>query len=441
MVLLAIVLGSFYYLAASAHARTVNTSKARGDQSAYLGEAELIYRNWTGANDPPVLQPRNRMPLYPSFLAALYDPAWSDDDFFVHAKTQSIVLSLLLVAVIGLILWRSLSPLLALNLFLIVAFGSFVFRAGYVQSELLFDTLNFATFVAMWRLFRVSSPRGGIVWGISAGVLAALAQLTKASMVPLVVIFLIAWLGTPAVQSNGERRASLVWRLASACCLIAAFLAVLAPYITNSKRVHGEYFYNLNTSALIWYDDYPEASVALMHYGPDGWPEGPPETRPGPLRYWREHSIRAIAARFGHGFLDIVTSSYRTFWYLKFVAIYLACIGVLAATRWTAFKHMLQRNRSLAAFLIVYASVYLTAIAFYEPISGTGTTRFLVAHITPLMFACSAVFAREPFRRASWSVAGAEITATHIQAAVLATIALDIIFWLWPRLMTTYAGF
>ena len=188
---LAIGLGSFYYLAASAHARTVNTSKARGDQSAYLGEAQLVYRNWTGANDPPVLQPRNRMPLYPSFLAALYDPAWSDDEFFVHAKTQSIVLSLLLMAVVGLILWRSLPPLLAVNLFLIVAFGSFVFRAGYVQSELLFDTLNFATFVAMWRLFRVSSPRAGIGWGMSAGVLAALAQLTKASMLPLVVMFLI----------------------------------------------------------------------------------------------------------------------------------------------------------------------------------------------------------------------------------------------------------
>ena len=157
--------------------------------------------------------------------------------------------------------------------------------------------------------------------------------------------------------------------------------------------------------------------------------------------YWRQHSIRAIAARFGHGFLDMVTSSYRTFWYLKFVAIYLACIGLLAATRWNAFKQMLWRNRPLATFLILYASVYLTAIAFYEPISGTGTTRFLVAHLTPLMFACSEVFAREPFRRASWSIAGAEITATHVHAAVLATMVLDISFWLWPRLMTTYAGF
>lgn len=382
------------------------------------------------------------MPLYPAFLAALYDPAWSDDEFFVHAKAQSIVLSLLLVAAVGLILWRSLPPLLALNLLLIITFGIFIFRAGYVQSEALFDALNFATFVVMWRLFRMSPARAGIVWGIAAGVLAALAQLTKASMLPLVGIFLVVYLGRAVLRARGgARRASFAWQLASAFATIVAFLAVLTPYITNSKRVYGQYFYNLNTSALIWYDDYPQASVALMHYGPDGWPEGPPENRPGPLRYWREHSLGAIAARFGHGFLDMVTSSYRTFWYLKFVTIYLALVGLLAATYWSAFKDMLRRNRALAAFLTLYASVYLSAIAFYEPISGTGTTRFLLAHIAPLMFACSAVFALEPFRRASWSIAGTEITATHVHAAVLATISLDIVFWLWPRLMTTYAGF
>lgn len=432
-------LGFFYYVAAATHATTVNTSKARGDQSAYLAEAQLIYRNWTGANNPPVLQPRNRMPLYPSFLAALYDSAWSDDEFFVHAKTQSIVLSLLLVVIVGLILWRTLPPLLALNLLLIVAFGTFVFRAGYVQAELLFDTLNLATVVVMWRLF--SFPRAGIAWALCAGVLAALAQLTKASMLPLVAMFLIVYVGAAALQSREAGRGAIGWRLASAFALAAAFLAVLAPYLANSKRVYGQYFYNLNTSALIWYDDYPQASVALMHYGPNGWPEGPANTRPGPLRYWREHSIRTIAARFGHGFLDMITSSYRTFWYLKYVLIYLALTGILAATRWGAFKDMLQRNAPLAVFLVLYAVVYLAAIAFYEPISGTGTARFLLAQIAPLMFACSAVFALEPFRRASWPVGGIEITATQIHAAVLVTIALDIVFWLWPRVMTTYAGF
>jgi hypothetical protein len=121
--------------------------------------------------------------------------------------------------------------------------------------------------------------------------------------------------------------------------------------------------------------------------------------------------------------------------------MYLGLVGLFAASRWSAFKDMLWRNDSLAAFLILYAVLYLAAIAFYEPISGTGTTRFLMAHVAPLMFACSAIFATEPFLRTSWSVAGTTITAMHIHAAVLMTLALDIIFWLWPRVMTTYGGF
>jgi hypothetical protein len=275
-----------------------------------------------------------------------------------------------------------------------------------------------------------------------AGVLAALAQLTKASMLPLVGIFLVVYLGGAVLQPRpAEGRASLPWRLASALALVIAFLAVLAPYITNSKRVYGQYFYNLNTSALIWYDDYPQASVALMRYGANGWPDGPPEARPGPLRYWREHSMGAIAARFAHGFRDMITSSYRTFWYLKYVVIYLVFTALLAATRWSTFEGMLRRNGALAVFLVLYAAVYLAAIAFYQPISGTGTTRFLIAHVAPLLFACSAVFAFAPFRQTSWSIAGADITATHIHTAVSATLGLDIIFWLWPRVMTTYGGF
>jgi hypothetical protein len=432
----------FYYAAASAHARTVNTSKARGDQSAYLGEAQLVYRNWTGANSPPILQPRNRMPLYPAFLAALYDPAWSNDEFFVHAKTQSIILSLVLLIAVAAVAWRNLPPLLAVNLVLVIMFGSFVFRAGYVQSELLFDTLNFATFVVMWKLLGASSARSSVALGAAAGLLAALAHLTKAAMLPLVAICLLAYIGTEWIPRFGASgRVRWPGRLAAGLSLAVVFLAVLSPYLANSKRMHGQYFYNLNTSALIWYDNYPLASVAIMNYGPDGWPRGPVELRPGPMRYWREHSVTEIAARFGHGLLDMLTGSYRTFWYLKFVIIYLALALLLVASAWRAFLDLVARHRSLAAFLILYAAVYLPAIAFYEPISGTGTTRFLMAHVTPLMFACSALFAAEPFRRPSWRVAGVDITATHVHVAVLASIALDITFWVWPRVMTTYGGF
>ena len=47
-VVLLVALAMFYVSAATEHARQVNTSKARGDQSGYLGDAQNMYANWHG---------------------------------------------------------------------------------------------------------------------------------------------------------------------------------------------------------------------------------------------------------------------------------------------------------------------------------------------------------------------------------------------------------
>src|SRR4249919_3290864 len=94
-------LAVFYVAAASEHARTVNTSKARGDQSGYLWDAQNMYANCHGANPPILIGERNRMPLYAAFLAAFWSPAMSNDDFFTRAKTWNIYLSVALLAVLA----------------------------------------------------------------------------------------------------------------------------------------------------------------------------------------------------------------------------------------------------------------------------------------------------------------------------------------------------
>src|SRR5262245_39364580 len=45
-------LAAFYLTAASEHARVVNLSKARGDQSGFLADAEQVYANWHGLTPP-----------------------------------------------------------------------------------------------------------------------------------------------------------------------------------------------------------------------------------------------------------------------------------------------------------------------------------------------------------------------------------------------------
>ena len=92
-------------------------------------------------------------------------------------------------------------------------------------------------------------------------------------------------------------------------------------------------------------------------------------------------------------------------------------------------------------FLTLYAVTYLVGIAFYEPVSGTGTTRFLIAHLLPLLFVLSLFFTREPFRRTEWRVGRINLSTAHFHWLVSAMLAFDLAFVIWPRLMTTYGGF
>jgi hypothetical protein len=433
-------LAFYYYVGAAVHAEKVNWFKARGDQIAYLVEAKLIFANWHGLNRPPIPQPRNRMPLYPSFLALFYDPHWTDPEFFDHAKAQNIRLSILLLVTIGSVVYMHLPPIAATNVVLILTFGIFIFKAGYAQSELLFYTFFFLSFVAMWHWLEARAT--SVAYGAGAGVLAALAHLTKAAMLPFVCVGLAVYSGAAVVEyARSKSLAQLGWRAVQTGAFTVSFLLVLAPYLITSKRLTGDYFYNLGTSVVVWFDGWPQAAVAIQTYQPNGWPPGPRSMRPGPRKYLRDHTVGQIVARFESGFMDMIVRSYATFWYLKYLTIY-AMVGLtLAVGCWHDFVAILRIHRTLAIFLLLYGIVYLAATAFYAPSSGTGTTRFLLAHVAPFLFATSRLFSVQAFQRWSRSVAGVTVTLTHVQLFVTATVGFDLVFTLWNRLLTTYGGF
>ena len=79
--------------------------------------------------------------------------------------------------------------------------------------------------------------------------------------------------------------------------------------------------------------------------------------------------------------------SLRGYMFAGPVVLYLAAALAVLTTRRRAVVGLVQRHIALGAFLIAYAGLYLPAVAFYEPISGTGTARFLLAHLAPLLFA------------------------------------------------------
>ena len=441
----------FYVAGATMHAERVNWFKARGDQSWFLHIAQVEYRNWHGIGPPQMLR-RNIMPLYPAYLALFYDPGISDPDYFIIAKRWSIRLSLALLVVLGVVFARYLPALVATNLTLIVAFGYWVFKAGYAQPELLYYFLLFLTFLACCHLLRERRPGPSAALALGAGVLAALTHLTKAAMPPFLMVFFAAYVigeyvrwrestrAEPAARRHALRRAA--WRAVAAGVLVACFLAVLFPYISTSKRVFGRYFYNANTTFYVWYDTWGEAGADMKDAGAElEWPERPAADLPGPVKYWKTHTAGQIAGRILDGFHNMVDRSYQTYWYYPFVLLYVGYASALIAANRRAFLSLLRRHASTALFMILYAVVFLFASAFYNPISATGTSRYLIAHLTPFFFVLAYFTTMEPFRRTTWRIGRVRVRTIHADLVISATLAWSIGFVLWNRLATTYGGF
>jgi hypothetical protein len=438
---LLLVLGALYVAGAMRHGTQVNVSRARADQSGYLWDAVGIYHDRQAGTDR-LIGERNRMPIYPWLLSWLYDPALTPDQFFEKAKRWNIGLSIVLLLLIGVVARRLLPPLAALDLVLVAAFGYFVFKAAYAQVELLFYTVWWLMFVACWQAL-ASTGRRALAFAVLAGVLAALAHLSKAAVLPFAGLF-VAVSAVRALTSlvhPGGSGSRMAWNLLVPLVFTLAFLALLSPYLLNSKRVFGHYFYNVNSTFYVWYDDWPAASQGTYQHGDGvGWPKMPASEIPSMGKYLREHSAGQIATRISDGLVDIVVVSYHRLWYFKYVALYLAFAFVILATRSRAVLSLVAARPALASFLVLYAVTYTLAVAFYKPISGT-TLRMLLTHVLPLLFALSRAFARPPLDRSEWTVGGTLVTPLHFQGFVLLTVVFDAAVTIWPRLMGDFAGY
>lgn len=448
-----VALGWLFFAGATEHARSVNDFKARGDQSGYLWDAQQIYANWHGRTPALLVGERMRMPVYAGYLALLYTPRMSDDEFFVAAKAWNIRLALALMAGLAIVFAWHLPPLVSFNLTLVVAFGYWVFKAGYSQPELLFYFLFFSTFLACVHMFRDHGPLGGLGLAALAGVLAGLTFLTKALIPPFVAVVVGVYGGREVIRFVRARRVAggpaagvalrrLLWRGAAAVAMTAAFLAVVYPYIANSKRVFGQYFYNANTTYFIWYDDGATARAIMMPaMDVEGRISLPAEERPSMGQYLRTRSVGEIAARLAGGVQDMVVRSHSTFWYFYFVLGYLVVAGALIASNTRAFAALARRHAALMLFLALYAGVYVCGTALFSSTSGTGTTRFVITHLTPLLFTLSYFFTLQPFSHTRWRL-GPIVVSTHgVHVALTVALAVGLAFFWWPRLMTTYGGF
>jgi hypothetical protein len=442
-----LVLAFCYQAGASLHSRTMNTQRVRADQSGYLWDAVAIYQGRHGGPET-LIGERNRMPMYPWLLSWLYDPAMSPDEFFEVAKRWNIRVSMVLLVVLAAVAFRLLPPLIALNFVLVVAFGYYIFKAGYAQVELLFYLLFFLTFLACWRLLRAETTAATLSYGAAAGVLTALSHLSKAAMLPFVGIVVLV-LGLRAVAPLLARGAAastpgsreVMVRAAGIAVFVVCFLAVMWPYISNSKKYFGHYFYNVNSTFYVWYDDWPAASMGTYQDGDGkGWPTTPPEKIPSMRKYLREHTAGQIADRLLNGFKEMATVSYTRLWYFKYTAMYVVFALVLVGRGWRRFVALVRAQPYVFLFMVLYGLGYSAAVAFYQPISGT-SLRMLLVHLAPLLFVVSALSAHPSFRDLQWSVAGGTVRPIHFHLLMLVTILFDIAFVLPWRLTADFAGY
>ena len=375
-----LVILTIYGFEAHARNRQRSSPAILGDQSAYLGYARHLYET-----KYTITEDRNRMPVYPFLLSLIYRPGMSEQEFLLRAQAFTVDLSIVLLALLFPILHRFFPPLPALGLLAATAFGVFLYRAGKAQAELLFYFVSFCAFVLLLQLF--VRPRWWLA--LLAGATTALAHLTKASVIPGLAIWAVVF-GAGIIWNQPKDRGR---RLAGLGLVLASFLLVVFPYIQTSKRIYDSYFYNVNSTFVMWCDSSTEAYEFLNAHGDkDQWREVPPEQRPSLTKYWREHSVAQILRRIWHGSVELTVQNARAIGYYKFVVTLLIAALIFCLRQRREARELVARNAFAAIFCLAFFAAYFVLYAWYDTIIND--TRFVLSIFLPFVFVASAFILR-----------------------------------------------
>lgn len=359
-----------YVWGALHHGTQMNTEIGRFDQlSSFAKTVRLSHYSLTF--------PRHQTPVYPLIQSVFYRSEWSDAEYFEVAKVVNVLLSLVFLFFIGRIFHQRFPTLVATNLFLIVAFTVFIFKASYVQPELLYFFLNFITFLLMIEMFL----RPSVGKAVGLGAIAGLAYLTKAANLPGLVIFGVVKVMAEAFKAVLEKK----WSPKPFLLLVLvafSFMLFLWPYAKNTKRLYGSYFFNINSSFFIWHDNWQEAVVHARQLGPlENVPVG---DRPSLTKYLQSHSFRQISERIFRGGAEMVLVAIMAYGYFEYFVAFLGLFLLFCFLTWPLVLQTIKRHRGLTAFTLLYFGLHLLLYAFYVPIAPG--ERFSLAQFLPAMY-------------------------------------------------------
>jgi hypothetical protein len=225
--------------------------------------------------------------------------------------------------------------------------------------------------------------------------------------------------------------------LLSASLVPVFFLLTTFPYINHSKRIYGEYFYNVNSTFYMWYDSWDEVEQGTRVHGDrEGWPDMPAELIPGPAKYWREHTAGEIGQRFGNGLLTVLVAVVMSYGYYKYMLIYSIFSLMVILLNWR--QSFVWAGKYPVVFLFAggYFAGYLLLYAWYTPI--TGGNRFILTLFLPYLFVVSILIRRHYDHFPTLVFGGRRIQ--FLNVVVLSVLLVDLYFIFTRRIVTMYAG-
>ncbi len=361
------------------------------DQFAYMNYARQMHNSgYTFVGG------RNRMPVYPFILSLVYQNGMDDETFFDVSKKVNIVLSgIILLTILAIFYTAFASGLYALLMTSVVASSLFIYKAGYVQAELLFYLFLFIDFLLLAHLLRRPNWKVGAI----AGVMLGITHLIKASVLPLLALFLAAVIIRELYLYFGQKRKrqledelpqSLLKRMIPVIFVVILFLVTIYPYIATSKRVFGHYFYNVNSTFYIWYDSWEEVKAGTRAHGDrSGWPTMPENELPSFSKYVREHSTSQIFGRFIYGARSLFEYAKTSFGYLKYVVLSIFVLLVGTIVHWKKIWST-PGNVAETIFSFGFLAGYFALYSWYYPLAdGPDSDRFILALYIPLLFLAS----------------------------------------------------
>ncbi len=437
--LVVVLLGFPYVQGAMRQATLVNTTLENTDQGAYLEYAVNLKE--VGSR---FVGDRNQMPGYPFLQSLWYDRQANADEAFLRAKKFNIALSLVLLGVLFLLWRKQFPPLQTAALLLVTGFLVFVFRAGYLQVELLYYVAFFIGFLLMVRLLAKPS------WALAAftGLWLGVAHLTKASILPGLLLFaaIFALQGLGLLIRGWRQRGRepftpqpALRQAGQLLLLIGVFLATVSPYLMTSKKVFGQALYNVNSTFYMWYDDWGQARTGTIAHGDrDGWPAMPPEELPSASKYLKEHSLGNIVARLKSG-VRVLGWVVQTYGYWKYVLFYGGCALLILGLNWRWGVGLIRQHPFVALFGLGFMAGYVLLFAWYIPIARGN--RLVLALFLPFMFSAGWILrARAALERGEGDPPRWPAWYRAIHIVMIVGVALELHGILTDRLVTMYAG-